>query len=272
MDNITISSEQSKSLGEWTFAEPGEYIVVFKAEAAQENGICVRNMTLTPVVTEENAAAEVDGAYFLSLKDAFAHQVETGAEAVVLKSDAAALDLVMPSNAVLDLNGHTLTADSVLTYASSAIIDSSENDTGVLKLLDADGNMISEENAQLPIYDAKAEGYRFFEISVEAVAISGKTSGNPKYWFKINVVNFEEVYKLIQAGSKLDIGVKMAWNGGEAEAVASAEFLNVWAEKYAASGNNFYITVSAVNTDGYDAFSLIPCMMANGVAICGDEM
>ena len=46
-DNLTLAGEGSATLGQWTFDAAGDYVVVFKAEAANANGISLRTMTLT---------------------------------------------------------------------------------------------------------------------------------------------------------------------------------------------------------------------------------
>ena len=270
IDNLSLADNAAaENAGQWNFPAAGDYIVIFQATAANSKGHSLRNITLTPVINEETAVAVVGDTYFLSLDEAVAYQVETGAEYVSLNKDAQVSDLILAEGAVLDLNGKTLTVDSVLSYASSGIIDNSEKDTGVLKILDAEGNMLDTGNSQLPIYDAVAEGYRFFEFSVKAVTVTGKE--DPKYWFKVSAENFDEIYKLIQAGSALNITAKMTWMGGKADAVAGADFLNTWAELYAA-GKDYYITVSAVNTEGLEDFSMTPAVAANGVEICGSGM
>jgi len=271
LDKTTLSAEGSATAGQWTFDTAGDYIVIFAAAGNNSKGISLRNITITPVVDETTAVAKVGEELFLSLDDAIAYQIENGAQSVMLNKDATVSDLVLESGAVLDLNGKKLTVDSVLTYTSSEIIDSSEKDTGVLVISDTDGNMLSADNAQLPIYDAAAGGLRFFEISVKSAAITGKGSADPKYWFQVSCVNFNEIHKLIDAGSELNITVKMSWNGGEADAVAGADFLKQWADAFA-NNESIYITVSAVNTENLENFSLTPCMAANGVTVKGSEM
>lgn len=264
-----LKAETQMTAGQWNFSEAGDYIVIFKSEGANAKGINFRNMTLTPVVNAETAVAKVGEEYFLSLNDAFAYQVENSAEAVLLNKNSQVGDVILPANAVLDLNGYRLSADSVLSYSSSTIIDNSEKDAGVLAIKDTEGNMISGDNAQLPVYDAEAGGLRFFELSVKSVAITGRE--NPKYWFRIDCENFGEINKLIHSGSELNIIVKMTWDGGQAQAVASAEFLQKWADAYS-SNASAYITVTAVNTENLADFSLIPCVSANNVDITGEEM
>ena len=256
----------------YTFPEAGDYIIVIREKEIDTcRYVYLDALTLDVNVTEETAVAQVDGKYFAGVGAALEYQVQTGARKVALCNDALAEDLILTSGAVLDLNGYTLDADSVLTYESSAIIDSSEKSAGVLKIYEADGNMLDENNAQLPIYDAAEGGLRFFEISVKSAAITGKGSADPKYWFQVSCVSFDEIHKLIDAGSELNITVKMSWNGGEADAVAGADFLKQWADAFA-NNENIYITVSAVNTEGLESFSLTPCMAANGVTVKGSKM
>ena len=260
-------------LEQWNCETPGDYILVLRQTDTKTKNLYLDTLVLTETaeVSADTAIAKVGDRYFANLQQAFAYQIESGIQAVQLTCNIWERDLVFPTGAVLDLNGYTLTADSVLTYAGNDLIDSSAGSTGVLKILEADGNMLSQDNARLPIYDAAAGGYRFFEISVTSAAVTGKGGADPKYWFRVEAENFDEVYKLIKAGSQLNITVKMTWNGGEADAVAGAEFLNTWAEKYAA-GDSLYITVSAVNTEGLENFSLTPAIAANGVELCGSKM
>ena len=210
-----------------------------------ENGVCVNG---------GETLVSVDGTYL-----PMAEALELGKD-IQLIADTTAQNVVLDAGVTLDLNGYTLTAQSVDATAPGAQIMGK----GLLKA-NAEFN---ENNSQLPIYDAAAEGYRFFEVSVEAVAVTGKNSGNPKYWFKLNFANIEEVCKLIQAGSEVNVAVKMAWNGGEAEATADADFLAKWA----ANGGDCYITVSAVNAENLENFSLTPCVTANGVSVDGGAM
>ena len=270
LSKTVLRAEAEMTAGQWNFPEAGDYIVIFKAEDANSKGVNFRKMTLTPVIDAETAVAVVgEDNYFLTLKDAFDYQAESGAECVSLNKDSKVSDLVIPAGAVLDLNGKKLTVDSVLSYASSGIIDSSENASGVLVILDADGNMLSENNAQLPIFDAAAGGYRFFAVEVKSVAVTGKE--NPKYWFTVEFANFDAVYELISAGSAVDFKVLLTVNGEEAQAVANPEFVKQWAEAYKEKGG-IYITVTALNTAGVENFSLTPAISANSVTAKGETM
>ena len=247
----------------WNCPVAGDYIIVFQKRDTNRL-LYLDTLQLNKNLSDENAVARVGDTNFENLEGAIAYQVTTGGEKVLLLKELQVTDLVLSGGAVLDLNGYALTADSVLTYASAHIIDSSADNTGVLKITDAEGNMLSEHNSQLPLYDEKAGGYRFFGVEVKTVAVTGKE--NPKYWFTVEFANFDPVYELICAGAAMDIKALLNVNGEEGEAVANREFVKKWADAYKEKGS-VYITVSALNTEAADAFSLIPAISANGVTI-----
>ena len=206
--------------------------------------------------------ASVGDEYYASLDEAFA---AAGEKQVSLTADLTVKELVVPAGAVLNLNGYTLTADSFdSTAAGAKIIDT----TGGEGLLIVKGECeFAPNNAQLPIEDKTAGGFRFFAVTVKSVAVTGKNSTSPKYWFQVKFENFEKVDALIAAGSDLDIKVLVTLDGTEAVAIAGRDFLTKWAETYKAN-NGIYITAQIVDTEG-KAISAVPAIGANGVNIKG---
>ncbi len=185
---------------------------------------------------------------------------------VALVADTTAEDLILMPDVTIDLNGCTLTVNSVLAFGSGSIMDTSEDVSGLLKITEEDGNMLSDSNCQLPVYDSANGGYRFFAMDVEICAVTG---GN-KYWFKVKPESFASLYALIQDGSEVQIKAKMFWNGQikDSYAVADMAFTKAWADGYAAN-KDIYITVTVTDTEGLENFSLLPCVGANGVEILG---
>lgn len=228
--------------------------------------------TVTSTLVEKSAV-QVEDEAFASLEEALTAAVS--GNTVTLLDDVSAGDVILSNGVNLDLNGFTLTADSVLTYSSSAIIDTSENVSGLLKINDEYGNMISKDNVQLPVYDnaTDAGGYRFFAIDVDSCAFTGKKSGEPKYWFRIKAEKFAPLYELICADSEIVIKVKLTWDGQEDStyAVADMSFTKMWADHYNAN-NDIYITVTATDIEGLENLKLIPVITSGGVEISGEEM
>ncbi len=231
-----------------------------------DNGICVdcgEEAIAIAVDCEDNVTG-----YYFSLAD-LEEASAPGQTITMLKDASEDADVVVGPDVVLDLNGHTLTADSILSYSSSSIVDTSEDASGLLKINDTDGNMISKDNTRLPVYDSENGGYRFFAINVEPCAVTG---GN-KYWFKIKVEKFAPFYDLINADADVQIKVKMIWDGQtvDTEAKADLSFTKAWADRYNAN-EDIYITVSVTESDSVENFKLIPIITSAGVEILGEEM
>ena len=230
-----------------------------------ENGVCVYcKEAIVAALGDSNG--NLLGVY-TTVADAFA--AANAGDMVVLIADAEAENLILPAGVILEMNGHALTVNSILTYGNSQIQDSSEKNTGVLKILDADGNMISQFNSHLPVYDSTLGGYRFFAVKVTPKAITGGS----KYWFSVEVENFDQLHKLIQSGADVRIQVKMTWDGQSQPVYATADlaFTTAWANRYAENSNS-YITVSVTENEGVENFILTPSLISGGVEISGEAM
>lgn len=206
--------------------------------------------------------ASVGDDVYASLDEAFA---AAGEEQVSLTGDLTVGNLVLPAKGVLNLNGYTLTAESLdATAPSASIIDT----TGGEGLLVVKGECdFSPSNAQLPIKDET--GFRFFAVTVKSVAVTGKNSTSPKYWFQVKFENFEKVDALIAAGSELEIKVLLDVDGTSAVATADRNFLTKWVETYKAN-NGIYITAKIADTEGKTVVAT-PAIGANGVNITGQS-
>ncbi len=229
------------------------------------NGTCVNcGNKISLSVTDEDG--NLIGEY-TTISEAMRAAAE--GQTLLLQADISDTNVILPTGVSLDLNGYVLTADSVLAYSSSAIIDTSEDARGLLKINDTDGNMICADNSQLPVYDAEAGGYRFFAIDVEPCAVTGGS----KYWFKIKAEKFAPLYDLIQADAEVQIKVKMTWDGQTEDAFAAADlaFTKAWADRYNAN-EDIYITVSVAEAEVVENFKLIPMITSGGVEISGEEM
>ena len=212
------------------------------------------------------SVANVGDNTYATLEDAFA---AANGEAVALSGDLKVADLVLPAKAVLNLNGYTLTAESFDSTAPGAqIVDTAAGEGQLVVNGDCE---FAENNAQLPLLDEQAAGYRFFNVTVKSVAVTGKKSGTPKYWFQVKFENFDKVYALLNAGSDLDIKVNLNCDGEQAVAVAQDGFVMDWAERY--NGNDsIYITAALVDAEGFESISATPAVGASGVDISGKAM
>ncbi len=223
---------------------------------------CGKTITIMLTDTEGNAIGN-----YATLSDAV--EVAQVGQTLSLQVDAVEEDVILTPGVTLDLNGHTLTAGSVQTYGSSVILDSSAEVSGLLKITETDGNLISAKNSHLPVYDSALGGYRFFCVTVTPKAVTG----NHKYWFRVDVENFAVFYELLQSGAQVRVQVKMTWDGQETDvyAVADVAFTKAWADGYQ-QNKDTYITVSVTEGETVENFKLIPGLTSGGVEIFGEEM
>ena len=81
-------------------------------------------------------------------------------ETVALQKDASEMQVLVPADGILDLNGCTLEAEYMSCFGD--LIDSSDDNSGLLKV-NEDKFLIRGDNKQLPIKDGT--GFRFVEIT-----------------------------------------------------------------------------------------------------------
>ena len=92
-----------------------------------------------------------------------------GAQGVVYLNADATVDgmLTVPAGAVLDLNGHTLWADSVTVFG--AVMDSTQGEgliAGTAEELRFRDHTATN-NGVMPLYDSQAQGYRLFDLTIK---------------------------------------------------------------------------------------------------------
>lgn len=94
---------------------------------------------------------------------------------VVLTADYQEAEVVVPAGVVLDLNGHTVTADHFTVFGE--VVDSTDGDG--LILTGRDAMMFTYAENYLPIYDENSTGYRFFRYDFNSKGARSGSSSNP---------------------------------------------------------------------------------------------
>ncbi len=278
---VSFKRNTDVTVGQVTVDTAGDYLIIFETndtpinqddETAEDktavDDVCLNSISLVPVI--EDVAAIVGGVNYASFEDALA-----AAEAdttITLMDNVVTSEVSLGENVTLNLNGYALTADSVDAIAPGAQIIDGGDGIGMLR---TDALELSEDNAQLPLYNATKDYYCFYNAEVDAIATTG-TSNATKYWFKVNFSNADAL-ALFEAGDEMNIQVSMTGvykaghelEGQEVDvtAVAQAEFVLDWANNSTA-----YIVVSTVGSNGLNDFVLNPEIAANGVVIAGDDM
>ena len=118
-------------------------------------------------VTEAVATVKLNDTYYIDPSSAWEQQKE--GDTITLTKDidmTASVIMVLPAGVTLDLNGHTLTVPYVFSFGQ--IVDNADN--GLLAIADNGTRSFAHlqaENRQLPLYDKKSGGYRFFDYDIE---------------------------------------------------------------------------------------------------------
>lgn len=292
-DDPTITD--NKVLGEKTatfdvsLGMDEEYLMVFTNDAIaseKTNGGDRATIYLSGVKLTNKAAGgaeevlnfNADGKDFATFEEAVAVAYDADDLAVKLNADVAMDELIVPANLSIDLNGKTLTVDAL----SGSVTDSSAGNTGLLAA-ERDTIVFSAKNADAPLWDAAAGGYRFFdyllEVFDEAEAVEGKPSSQ-KFWFKFHFYTDDacteldqDAYALVAGGnSGFKVATHMSWNG---EALPSVyygidgdvdAFSRGWATNATAS-RWLYIRVDGLDEDLNGTLRVKPELEANGVYI-----
>ena len=178
-------------------------------------------------------------------------------DTIVLLADVEQPEIKLIPGVTLDLNGHSLSAEYVSAFKGSNIVDSSEDNAGVL-VVDPDCMMISASNAQLPVWNG--EGYIFISI-LRFQEIYGKNADNHTvYQFlpTFETIAHEYLAKGAQ-NSHVKVVIRMTWELDTANAFQNfvykdatvAEIVNSYRD------NRYNLVFKAtILDDKYEGFDL----------------
>ena len=156
--------------------------------------------------------------------------------------DGAGNDLILKSGMTLDLNGKTLTVDSLSALGGAKVKDT----VGGGKVVVADGNLaLQADNGYLPI---KVDGgYAFCDVNLEQDALDNSVSDALTYETKPSFGNYATYLSDGAADNGLSILVRLTWTNGAGTTTtmdipcSQADIMSVYTE-----GKNFEMTVSGV--------------------------
>lgn len=146
----------------------------------------------------------------------------------------------------IDLNGYSLTADLFIGVTGTNLIDSSENNTGIL-IADADSVQLSVSNSQFPVYTGT--GYVFTEVNQYNHMISNNSDGNTKYVTQPIFEPFVHQY-LGSSTDSVDVAVRLRWDFGTGISSQNFIYFDEQVAKvtasYKASTGKYSLTYSAI--------------------------
>lgn len=161
-------------------------------------------------VTEAVAAVKLNDTYYIDPSSVWEQQKE--GDTITLTRDidmTASVILVLSAGVTLDLNGHTLTLPYLFSFghivdqAGDGLLAMSNNGVDSSASLQAD-------NRQLPLYDKKSGGYRFFDYDIENLrSFQYKTDdviSSVKYGIRLHFTN-QYAYTLLQDAENADVSL-----------------------------------------------------------------
>lgn len=161
--------------------------------------------------------------------------------------------VVVPAGITLDLNGQYVYAKNFLSFGD--VIDSTEG-SGLLVISKTDTDAyvcLTENNADLPIYDAESGGYRFF--SYEMISHPFKSAQDGSYVKFGLAVKFENLlaYELLAKDPDVDLLMQMQIDDSRFEYVFRAETVAAYANAVLADPSKvdsivLVLTVTNVDT------------------------
>lgn len=184
-------------------------------------------------------------------------------------NDSAGETLVVPAGVTLDLGGKKLTVANVVSFGN--VIDSVGGGTLVMSD-DRTEALLSllPSNTMLPLYDATAGGYKFFNQTLVGGGPVEGTATSVKFGVKLSFTD-TAAYELLKSGQvKLGLDLKIERDGHVNN--LTYVFKDATIEAYADSvlGNsagNYYVVLQISGLEAGDLIQAVPVMeMADGKA------
>ena len=255
---------------DWSFGQPASDIEITLNQKAELTVTATYNGDGTWTVTYETVVPNVvqnsnTGASYATLEEAL-EAAESG-DTIILQDDCEAGEVVLNPGVTLDLNGHTLSAESVFGVDTSGISDSSNNaqnnyEPKGLLLMEKGNLFLPEDNGAVPVYNPEKGGYIFVDFLFQS-----KVVGNT-----INLLTTSrtmETIELLKNGAEdndVKVVVRVSWNGEDGRTHKDFKFNDETVQRVMQSnrgkfndfGRMFYVTVSGLeNLTGVTAQVMI---------------
>ncbi len=193
--------------------------------AHTECAFCGKTVT-TDIVLSATGAFLLDGKTYGSYSETLA-KAENG-DTITLRADTAMDTLIVPTGITLDLAGFAITAQYVVGYNGSALINSADNESGKL-IVAKDSVALAKNNSYLPVYDDEKGCYLLTRVQNEHNALeTGAVGTLPKY---ITAPLFKDyVHPLLDSESKIaasgvEILIRLRWTDAEEQYDGMQDFI-----------------------------------------------
>ena len=156
-------------------------------------------------ISVTNYVALANGKGYDTLDAALAAATE--GQTVTLYNDVTVENINISGGVTLDLNGKTLTAESVFAITEHGYLVDSTEGGALIKIAKNDEEnqylKMSTINPMMPLYDCAAGGYRLFTIEMEHIVRDGETADSVKFGFRVNMA--AAGYNLLNDAANADV-------------------------------------------------------------------
>lgn len=135
---------------------------------------------------------------------------------IQMLADASTGTVVLKPSVILDLNGHTVTADICVAMSGASVLDGGEacNGGGLLKIPKGNLTLLENSNNIVPVWNG-TNGYIFTKVTFRQMA-KAEENGVAQYIF-LPVMSNDAAALLGNGGQDNDLKVKISltWNNGQ---------------------------------------------------------
>lgn len=236
----------------------GKGNVVPAANVVIGNGVTSKS---SPVKYMTGEAAVLAGEKYTTYATLAAALAAAQADSTVsLAKDATAGAVAVPAGVTLDLNGKTLTADSVTAaFNETHVVDS--KGTGKI---DSDSVSLMSNNEQLAVHHEGNVTLETLELA-EDLAING-TTGLYKFFIK-NEAAATMLDDAIKAGQDVSLLVRVTWTKGGVEKVKDFACSNTLLQEYASNWDEKMFTLTFSDLTDIENLACTVMVTSGGVTV-----
>ena len=244
-----------------TYKDMSAGIHVYEAGAEEGTAVCKHcENEVTGIV------AVCNGAVYGTLKDALAAAVS--GNTVTMVTNVTAGEVVVPSGIILDLNGCTLTADTVTAaFAGTRIIDSKQNGTLAVK---PENITVLHTGYELPV--VTDEGIRFAEVTYDRETTTVNSNQTKfKFHFTQKQQSLLSQALIESGGTDVNIVITVSYtNALGTQRVKTVELGSELIAKYTGAWGRKQFVVTITGTENITDLNIVVSVESLGVGVDSD--
>ncbi len=180
-------------------------------------------------------------------------------QTVALQSDAEESRVLVQPGVTLDLNGHTLTADYLVGFNTSAVCDSSNNEAngyeakGLLAVA-PENLVLYESNGAVPVYNPEKGGFIFVDFLFKSVVTQGENGTTVDMLVTSRTMEVIDLLKDGASDNDIQVIVRLNWDNATGTAYQDFVFNETTIQRvmqsnggsYGVFGRMFFVNITGL--------------------------